>query len=209
MRMRNVLLVTFAIVAVIASTPTAHARGRKSASTAPGTYKEWGPDIDEVTIKKSFHMSDYDRVVVVGFDTSSTKQPGRDEDSHDDVKTALSGFSSTLADALRKELKATAKVDHQSSAPRSSKTLIVRGKVDEIEPGSRAGRYWGGFGAGGAHTTITGEIVDASSGAVLLRFKQERHSGGTTKFGGGTDKQVMRDSIHALGEDVAHILDSF
>lgn len=209
MRMRNAVLVSFAVFAVFASTQSADARGRKSASTEPGTYKEWGPDIDEITIKKSFHISDYNRIVVVPFDTSSTEQPPKDDDSHTDVKNALANFNGTLAEALKKELKASAKVEEMSKSPSASKTLIVRGKVDEIDPGSRAGRYWGGFGAGGAHTKISGEIVDASTGAVLIRFEQSRRSGGTMKFGGGSDKQVMRDSIHALGEDVAHMLDAF
>ena len=56
---------------------------------------------------------------------------------------------------------------------------------------------------------MTGEIVDAKSGDVLIRFTQERRSGGTFKFGGGNDMDVMRDSIHAEGQDIAHILDSF
>jgi hypothetical protein len=207
--MRNAVLACLTVFAVFATTQSADARGKKSASTEPGSYKDWGPDIDEIEIKRTFHISDYKTIVVVPFDTSKTDLPDSKEKSYDAVKNVLAGFSGTLTEALRDELKADAKVEHQSKAPKGAKTLIVRGSVKDIDPGSRAKRYLGGFGAGGAQTKISGEIVDASSGAVLVRFTQERRSGGTMKFAGGNDVQVMRDSIHAVGEDIAHILDSF
>jgi hypothetical protein len=207
--MRNAVLSSLAVFALFASAPSVEARGRKSVSTEPGTYKEWGPDIDEITINKTFKIADYNTIVVVPFDTSKTTKPGKDEDSYHAVNNVLEGFSGTLSEALRQELKATAKVEQHSKAPKASRTLIVRGTVEEIDPGSRAARYWAGFGAGGAVTKITGEIVDAATGAVLIQFEQSRRSGGTMKFAGGKDTQVMRDSIHAIGEDVAHMLDTF
>ena len=63
--------------------------------------------------------------------------------------------------------------------------------------------------AGAAGTKISGELVDAKSGAVLVRFTQNERSHGSFKFGGGKDLDVMRDSIHAAGKKVANILDSF
>ncbi|MEA2569679.1 MAG: hypothetical protein QOI24_1680 [Acidobacteriota bacterium] len=209
MKAHSAVLASVAVIVLFTVVPSVEARGRKSASTQPGTYKEWGPDIDEITIKKTFKIADYNTIVVTPFDTSKTTKPGKDEDSDQVVKNVLDGFSGTLSEAMRDELKASAKVEQHSKAPKASRTLIVRGTVEEIDPGSRAARYWGGFGAGGAQTRISGEIVDASTGAVLVKFEQSRRSGGVTKFGGGNDKQVMRDSIHALGEDIAHMLDAF
>jgi hypothetical protein len=209
MKAPNGVLIGLTVFALFASAPSAEARGRKSVSTEPGTYKEWGPDIDEITIKKTFKIANYNTIVVMPFDTRKTTRPGKDEDSYNAVNKVLDGFSGTLSEALRQELKATAKVEQHSKAPRASRTLIVRGTVVEIDPGSRAARYWAGFGAGGAQTKITGEIVDAATGAVLIHFEQSRRSGGTTKFAGGKDTQVMRDSIHAIGEDIAHMLDAF
>ena len=85
----------------------------------------------------------------------------------------------------------------------------MRGSVLDLSPGSRAKRYLAGYGAGAAGTKLNGEIVDAASGQVLVRFTQERRSGGTFKFGGGNDMDVMRDSIHAVGQDIAHMLEAF
>jgi hypothetical protein len=181
----------------------------KPAPTAPGTYKEWGKDIDEIEIVKTFKIADYDHIVVQTFDTSAAPLPDAKEKSYNSIKSVLDGYTMTLVEALRPELKAKAEVTTSDKASKAAKTLIIRGKVADVSPGSRAKRYLGGVGAGAAGTKLSGELVDARSGDVLARFTQERRSGGTFKFAGGNDMDVMRDSIHAAGKDVAHILDAF
>jgi hypothetical protein len=206
MKTRGVLLSILVLLVVV---PGLHARGKKTVPTAPGTYKEWGPDIDEIEIVKTFKMSDYDKVAVQSFDTKATPLPDKSEKSYDTIKSVLDSYAYTLVEGMKPELKAKAAVEKVDRAPKTSKTLIVRGKVEDLSPGSRAKRYFGGFGAGSAGTKLSGEIVDARSGNVLARFTQERRSGGTFKVGGGKDADVMRDSIHAAGKDIAHILDQF
>ena len=200
-------MLAVALVA-LALAPSLLARS-KPAPTAPGKYKEWGRDIDEIEVVKTFKLSDYDKVVVLPFDTTGTPLPEKTEKSYATIKSVLAGYSLTLAEALRPELKAKLDVDTVDKAPKTAKTLIVRGTVVDLSPGSRAKRYLAGYGAGAAGTKLTAEIVDATTGEVLIRYTQERRSGGTFKFGGGNDMEVMRDSIHAEGQDIAHILDSF
>ena len=181
----------------------------KPAPTTPGTYKEWGQDIDQIEIVKSFKIADYDHIVLRTFDTSASPLPDKNDKSYNSIRSVLDGYTLTLIESLRPELKAKADIAQSDKETRDAKTLIVRGKVEDLSPGSRAKRYLGGFGAGAAGTKLSGELVDAKSGAVLARFTQERRSGGTFKFAGGNDMDVMRDSIHAVGKDVAHILDAF
>ncbi len=205
MRSRRLLVVIFAL-SVIA--PAVYGR-TKPAPTAPGTYKEWGQDIDQIEIIKTFKMADYDKIVVEPFDTSKTPLPGPKEKWYDTLKTALEGYTGYFMEAFPKELKAKADVQQSSSAGKSAKTLIIRGDVEQLDPGSRAGRYFGGFGAGSASTKMNVDIIDAKSGKVLAHVTQARRSGGTFKMGGGNDLDVMRDAIHAVAKDVAHVLDSF
>lgn len=207
MRPRIMLFVLFSLVAILIAVPALQARGK--ASTAPGRYKEWGPDIDQIEILKTFKVTDYDKIVVLPFDTTSTPLPDKSDKSYDTIQSVLASYTFTLVEALKPELKAKAEVANADQAPKTPRTLIVRGKVEELSPGSRAGRMMVGYGAGGSGTKLSGELVDASSGEVLLRFTQARRSGGTWKFAGGKDLDVMRDSIHAAGKDIAHILDSF
>jgi hypothetical protein len=205
--MKKSLLLLCAL-AVLAVAPALQAR-TKPAPTTPGKYKEWGRDIDEIEIVKPLKLSDYNKIVVVPFDTSEAPLPDKNEKSYSAIKSVLAGYSLALAEALKPELKAKLDVDTADKAPKSAKTLIIRGSVLDLSPGSRAKRYLAGYGAGAAGTKLNGEIVDAKTGEVLIRFTQERRSGGTFKFGGGSDMEVMRDSIHAEGQDIAHILDSF
>ena len=200
--------IAIALLALSLFAPALIARDHP-APTAPGTYKEWGPDIDQIEIVKSFKIADYDKIVVNTFDTSQSPLPDPKEKSYNSIKSVLEAYTLTLVEALRPELKAKAEVSVSDKPTKAAKTLIVRGKVEDLTPGSRAKRYLAGFGAGAAGTKFSGEIVDAKSGEVLAKFTQERRSGGTFKFAGGNDMDVMRDTIHAAGKDVAHILDAF
>lgn len=195
------------VVTAVLFTPTALG-GEKKPALEPGKYKVWGPDIDEIEIVKKFKAADYGRVVVLDADTTATPLPPKSEKSFDSVNGVLAGYTDTLVEALRDEFK-TAKVERAATAPADEKTLILRSKVDELTPGSRAGRMLVGMGAGSTSTKLSGEIVDARSGEVLVRFTQKRRSAGTFKFAGGNDMQIMRDSIHAIAQDIAHIIQAF
>ena len=205
MRSRRLLVVILALSIVV---PAVYGR-TKPAPTAPGTYKDWGQDIDQIEIIKTFKMADYDKIVVEPFDTSKAPLPDQKEKWYGTLKTALAGYTGYFMESFPQELKAKADVQQSSSAPKSAKTLIIRGEVETLDPGSRAGRYFGGFGAGSASTKIAIDIIDAKSGKVLAHVNQARRSGGTFKAGGGNDLDVMRDAVHAVAKDIAHTLDSF
>lgn len=176
---------------------------------SPGRYKDWGPGVDDIEILKAFRMNDYDHVVVLPFNTASTPLPDKSEKSYDTIKSVLATYTFTLVEALKPELKAKAEVEQADKAPKSAKTLIVRGTVDELNPGSRAKRYLAGALAGASGTKVTGEFVDAKTGAVLVRFTNAERSHGSFKFGGGKDLDVMRDSVHSTGKKIARILNEF
>jgi len=194
---------------VLLIVPGLYARGKKPSPTAPGTYKEWGQDIDQIDINQTFKMSDYDRIVVEPFDTTKAPLPDQKEKWYGTMKSALAASTEWFMEAFPKELKAKANVEESSQPGRKAKTLIIRGTIDTMDPGSRAGRYFGGFGAGSASAKVSFDIVDAKSGKVLAHVTQARRSAGTWKGGGGSDLEVMRDSIHAISQDLAHVLDVF
>lgn len=195
-------------LAALALAPLAEARGR-APQTTPGKYKEWGPDIDSIEIVKTFKAADYDKIVVEPFDTSKAPLPDPKEKWYGTQKMMLAGYTQAFVEAFQKELKAKANVDVADKAPKSSHTLVVRGVVEDLDPGTRGGRIFAGYGAGAASTRATVELVDAKSGDVLVRVTQARRSGGSFKWGGGSDLEVMRDSVHALGQDIAHVVDLF
>ena len=60
--------------------------------------------------------------------------------------------------------------------------VIVTGKFVTLHPGSRAKRYFAGFGAGKSSVKVVGEVKDAS-GKTLATFEQRRI--GAMGLGGG------------------------
>src|SRR5258707_15228973 len=104
--MKKPLLLVCIVVSLV-GVPALLARS-KPAPTAPGKYKEWGPDIDEIEIVKPLKLSDYDKIVVVPFDTSASPLPDKSEKPYNSIRSVLDAYSLTLTEALRKELKAKA-----------------------------------------------------------------------------------------------------
>ena len=79
-------------LALVALAPLAEARAKKPA-LEPGKYKEWGEDIDEIEIAKSFKTSDYDNIAVTRIDTSKTPLPDPKEKWYESAKTVLNGYT--------------------------------------------------------------------------------------------------------------------
>ena len=196
----------FLCLSTLVLTPLAEARDSKPV-TEPGKYTGWSEaDIDEIEILRTFSASDYDTIVVVPFE-SEIKPDG---DKAVIIQGALDGYTAVFVEGLRDDLKGSAKVEITDEEPKKAKkTLVIRGSVDELNPGSRAKRYVAGFGAGAARNKVSVEIVDAATGKTLVRFTQAHRSAGTFKFAGGSDAQVLRDGTRAMGEDTAAILNEF
>ncbi|HYO78466.1 MAG TPA: DUF4410 domain-containing protein [Thermoanaerobaculia bacterium] len=192
----------------LAVAPLAVARGKKDVQTEPGKYTSWGEaEIDEIEIVKAFDAGDYETIAVLPFDTSKIEASG---EKGVIIQGALDGYTAVFVEGLRDDLESGAKVEIVDKAPKkAAKTLIVRGAVAEIDPGSRAKRTLAGFGAGAARNKVSVELVDAKTGDVLIRFTQAHRSAGTFKFAGGSDAQVLRDGTRAMGEDTAQILNVF
>ena len=178
----------------------------KKPSVAPGQYKQWGPDIDRMEIVHTFKLSSYSKLVVVPLDISSVSERG-DADLAAKVDAVLAKATEPLLEGIRKNME-TLEVSEGSSS-QAARTLIVRGKVTVMDPGSRSKRMWVGYGAGAARTAIEGEIIDAKTGEVLARFTQERRSG-IERFGKGSSyEEILKRNLVAIGKDVANLLNAF
>lgn len=201
MKIRVSARVALLLLLITAVAVPVFGRGKKSnpATTEPGSYKEWGPDIDEIEIVKTFKFADYSRIAVEPLDTSTVNTT--DKSVEETVGSATEEFAGQLA----KDVSTPVKVEEKPE--KSADTLIVRTKVVSMDPGSRAARYWAGFGAGAAIVKIEGELVDGKSNKVLAKFTQERRSG--FGVGGGNSVSLMKRDIRAIATDVANILKAF
>lgn len=178
----------------------------KKPQTAAGKYEAWGPDIDQIEIVRSFKAADYSKVVVETLDVSKTPAP-EDADVAAKVSRVLAEATKPFQEELAKNATGFAVASEQTGD--KAGTLIVRARVTTMDPGSRSKRLFIGYGAGAARAAIEGEIVDAATGEVLIRFTQERRSG-IERFGRGSSyEEIMARNLRQLGEDVANILKQF
>jgi hypothetical protein len=81
--------------------------------------------------------------------------------------------------------------------------LVVEGKFVTIDPGSRAKRYFAGFGAGKSSVEVAGVVKDAN-GRTLATFEQRRV--GAMGMGGGDSLGKLMSDSRSIGEDIAKFL---
>ena len=81
--------------------------------------------------------------------------------------------------------------------------LIVEGKFLTIDPGSRAKRYFAGFGAGKSSVKVSGSVKDAG-GRTLATFEQRRI--GTMGMGGGDSLGKLLSDSRSIGDDIGKFL---
>ena len=116
----------------------------------PSSAKDWN-GIDSVEFLQEFRLADYARLVVEPLDTTATALPPKGENTYEPVVTVLKRADSVLLTEIAGKMKGTLEVsDKKPEAASLEKTLILRGKIADIHPGSQAARYWAGFGAGSA-----------------------------------------------------------
>lgn len=84
-----------------------------------------------------------------------------------------------------------------------SVALVVEGKFIELDPGSRAKRYFAGFGAGKSAVAVSGSVKTAD-GMLLAAFEHRRI--GVMGMGGGDSLGKLTSDTKSLGEDVAKFL---
>jgi hypothetical protein len=156
---------------------------------------------------ETFSLADFQRLAVGQLDTGGTSLPEPDDNSLAAVQEVLADVVSPLVEGLVESEVGLSVAAQDDAAADGGGALLLGGGVLEMDPGSRAARYWGGFGAGAALTKIEGEVVDAASGRVLLRFTQERRSG--LGVGGGSYVNLLNRNLRTIGEDLGNVLKAF
>lgn len=174
-------------------------------STTPGTYRDWDGDIDEVTILQPFQLDAYNDIAVESFDISHVPMPNPKENTYAAVQAALGTIKPAFIEGFQQKLRQ--KPGGANPARGKGKTLVIVVRLTKVDPGSQAARYFGGFGAGAVKIEMTGDIVDAASRKVLIRFKQERRSG-VGAFGGAYGELFLR-TARQIGGDIAELLNAF
>jgi hypothetical protein len=94
----------------------------------------------------------------------------------------------------------------ESGATAPGGAVVVEGKFTELDPGSRAKRYFAGFGAGKSGVTVEGS-VKAADGTLLATFQQRRV--GVMGVAGGDSLGKLVGDTKSIGEDLAKFLSAW
>ena len=81
--------------------------------------------------------------------------------------------------------------------------IVIEGTFAQIDPGSRAARYFGGFGAGKSQIAVEGTVKNGT-GQLLAEFAQKR-VGAMGAFGGDS-LEKMTDDTKRIADDIAGFL---
>lgn len=107
-----------------------------------------------------------------------------------------------LIAALKRELPA-AKVVKLEGAPAQSEGLVLEARFSKLVPGSRAKRFWLGFGAGKSVTEVCGEVRMRDTGRVVARFTHARLS---WCCGFGSNDHEIQTNLAVAANDIAAVV---
>jgi hypothetical protein len=141
-----------------------------------------------------------------GVDLGTGGESAKNEKRSDAAKSMVRIGPDMLVEAFRAEITQAGpftEVLPPDAAAVPENALVVEGRFLKIDPGSRAKRYWGGFGAGKSGVQVTGTVKDAS-GTVLAEFTHMKHSG--IGIGGGDYLKFLSDDTRDVGRDLARFL---
>ena len=161
-------------------------------------------DVGLVGLRPGFDLRTYTVLAV-------DKLPVSPEAINDDEDRKVAGsmptyFQSETVRRIR-EANLFAKVvnlSETSLTPGSDKTLKLQGKITQLDPGSRALRYFVGFGAGRSKAQAELIFVDAQSGDVVMVIADRR----VAAYGifGGDSEEHLQESFGDMARDLARFL---
>lgn len=151
-------------------------------------------------------------VVIKPFDASGANlgTGGKDgkEARQQEAKTMQNEGPRVLAERLAETLNASKSFKQVQVAKAADEAVpaggvVIEGKFVTLDPGSRAKRYFAGFGAGKSSVEVSGAVKD-STGRTLATFAQRRV--GAMGMGGGDSLGKLMSDSKSIGEDIGKFL---
>lgn len=130
----------------------------------------YADEVDELAISKDY--TSLPRTIVV---VPPVPQPAKPKGKLKIAESLGEIMTEELLGALRRQMP-SAEIITTDAAPDSTEGLMLKVHFSKLVPGSRAKRFWLGFGAGKSITEISGEVRERASGRVVARFTHARLS---------------------------------
>jgi Domain of unknown function (DUF4410) len=167
----------------------------------PSKARGWN-GVDEVEFKQPYRFANYTALVVDSVVTNQCTLPPKGENTHEVTLAALGQADTLIFTEIERGLKEEIPVVAKSAPNQpTGKTLLLKVKVSEFNPGSVAARFWVGFGAGSGWVRMSGELVDASTQKTVMTFDQRRISSMRLDY-----KGMFAACTKEIGEDFARLI---
>ncbi|HEY2344064.1 MAG TPA: hypothetical protein VGH90_13565 [Chthoniobacteraceae bacterium] len=186
----------FSSVMALAIAPTLSAD-----PTAPGEYRHWDGDIDQVVIYRAFRADDYQEIHVEPLDITKTAVPDRKGESRPATLALLPSLKPAFMEGLQKNLRR-----RTPTSGAAGKVLVIRVRLTKADPGTRSPEF-GDIQANAAKLAVSGEVIDPATNLILIQFQQERWAGVISI--GKTSAQLLEEAARTIGTDVGHLISAF
>ncbi|QEM67802.1 DUF4410 domain-containing protein [Geobacter sp. FeAm09] len=163
--------------------------------------------LNEEAVMTSQRLSGYDTIVIRDFSTAGTVYDRIDDEEKPKVDAMKPLIVKSLTLSIEAEM-AKRKLFKRvlvNSEPQGS-AVILEGAFTEFNGGSRALRFWVGFGAGKTYLKVKGRLLDAASGKELATFEDQE-----TGYRGVASMESFEDlfphQAQSLGQNIGEFLE--
>lgn len=162
--------------------------------------------LNEETVKTSQRLSVYDTLIIKDFSTDNVVYERVDEEEKPKVDALKPLIVKNLTLSIQAEMtkrKMFKNVVFAGDA--KDNAVILEGSFTEFNAGSRALRFWVGFGAGKTYLKVKGRLLDAKTGQELATFEDQE-----TGYKGVATMESFEDlfphQAQSLGENIADFM---
>lgn len=164
--------------------------------------------LSKETINLTQKLSEnYDTLLIKAFSTDGVKYSNVNDEEKAKIQQMIPLLKSNISLTLEGELKKNKifkKIVKNGAA--SDRVVILEGNFSEFNAGSRALKFWVGFGAGKAYIKFNGRLIDGASGKELATF-EDRETGYRGSLSLESYQDLFPHQAKSIGENLSRFLE--
>jgi len=166
------------------------------------------PDIlTEEAVFTSQRLSAYDTLIIQDFATDGAEYSRVDEEEKVKIEAMKPLLTKTISESLAMQLKAKQLFKNVViNGEPTGNAVILEGAITEFNAGSRALKFFVGFGAGKAYLLVKGRLVDAQTGRELATFV-DRETGYRGSVTMESYEDLFPHQAKSLGENISQFIE--
>lgn len=166
------------------------------------------PDIlTEEAVFTSERLSSYDTFIIRELKSDGAEYSSVDDEEKPKIEAMKPMLNSMFSESLEMELKSRKMFKNiVKNAEPKGKAVILETTITEFNAGSRALKFFVGFGAGKVYLKVKGRLVDAESGKELATF-EDRETGYRGSMTLEGFEGLFPHQAKSLGENIAKFIE--